>query len=161
MNQESFVALVIENESECPPEVLSFCKHALDTGKFTEVEYNLNSRNSLPMDMEAQLLRADAIVVKSKWLYKDQLEKFVEAFATSLIHKRYSFFIWHFLDDCNRWWNMEDVKDITRPARFRQYLHQIVGFHNVYSIHGKQIWHMFNKQGGGFVAYREKEGDHV
>lgn len=149
------IALVIENESECPPEVLSFCQHALNTGKFAEVEYCLDCRHLIPADIEDAILRADAIVVKSKWLYKDQLEQFVEAFSTVLIHKKYHFFIWHFLDDCNRWWNLEDIKDFTSPNIFREKLKQVVGFHYVYSIQGKRIWRMFNKEGGGFVAHRE------
>jgi hypothetical protein len=147
--------LVIENENEVPLEVLDLCRHGLSTGKFAEVEYWTNARNTTPADMNTALLKADAIMLKSKFLYKDQLEQFLHVFANILSHKPYSFFVWHFEPMANAWVRGEDVENFTDLNKALKDLREIVRRHRVYSIHGKGFWMMHNFENGGFVAQKE------
>ena len=149
--------LVIENEDMVPPEVRDFCNHGLKTGRFTEVEYNLNSRHSKMSDMQPQILNADAIVVKSNWLYKDQLEPFIHGFARALTHKRYNFYIWDFTVTINQWAEGHDVKDFANPKAIVNSLRELVVKHNVYSITGKKIYHVTNAPDGRFREERANQ----
>lgn len=149
--------LVIENENEMPPEVKDFCTWGLKTGKFTEVEYNLNSRHSKLSDMQPQIMKADAIVVKSNWLYKDQLEPFIHGFARALTHKRYNFYIWDFIVTINQWAEGHDVKDFANAKAVVASLRELVVKHNVYSITGKKIYLVTNAPNGRFKEERANQ----
>lgn len=149
--------LVIENEDQAPPEVMDFCEHGLNTTKFSEVQYSLNSRHKKLTDMQAQIMWADAIVVKSNWLYKDQLEPFIHAFGRALNHKRYNFYIWDFTVTLNQWVEGYDTQDFANWKAVLNSLRELVQKHNLYSITGKKIYYVTNATDGRFKEERTNQ----
>lgn len=148
------IALVIENESEVPQEVHDFCQSGLATKLFQEVEYNINSRNQSLEDLAGPINRCDCIIVRSSWMYKDQLEQFVKYFAWVVNDRQYTFYIWDICPIANKWYKNMGIAGFSDTPNFLANLRRLICYHRVISIENGKFYSMFNHPDGYFESIK-------
>ncbi len=160
MKLHNLRALVIENHSEPTNTVRDFCTNALGDHMFRRVEYWCNALHDTLELMMIGLLKSDAIVIQSQWLYKDQLEMFVNALVNhpELQKKQFVFFIWHLLNTANDWVKGKGVSDFEDLPAFLENLKVLVARHQVYSVSGMTPHIMFNHNNGSFTSLKAHMG---
>lgn len=95
-------ALIIENEFTIPKELKGFIKD--NKQLFGTVMEEVACLHRPLEDIARFIIKADAILASSTWMYKDQLEMFVEAFVTQKFGKPYKFYLHPgFCDQLNKW----------------------------------------------------------
>jgi hypothetical protein len=106
-------ALIIENEFDVDHSIKAFLK---DNPKlFSEVEEQIFCKDRPAEDLKSSILKADAIIVASTWMYKDQLEEYLNSFLHPKFPKKLKFFIHSFTRTINEWghgyefWNEKDL----------------------------------------------------
>lgn len=95
-------ALVIENEWEVPGEIRGFVKDNPQLFQEDEVNYQTSCRTRAPASLAKDIMEAEAIIVMSTFLYKDQLEEFVKAFAGGALGKK-KFYIYSVMPKLYDW----------------------------------------------------------
>ncbi len=95
-------ALVIENEFIVPSEIKTFTE--VNKGMFSVIDIEIACKHR-PFEELAQIVfEHNAIIIRTDFYYKAQLEQFAEAFAVGFFHKKeYSFFLFNpvsFFNDC-------------------------------------------------------------
>lgn len=94
-------ALIIENEYELDESIQAFLKDFPDL--FEEVQEELFCLQRGKEELLPYILESDAIIVASTWMYKGQLEEFIDAFLDKRFPKKISFFIHNFVHSVNEW----------------------------------------------------------
>jgi hypothetical protein len=95
-------AIIIENEYEVPGEIRGFIKD--HPGLFSDVNEQCWCKDRDMRDVGRFIVDRDAVIVMSTFMYKWQLEQFVQAFAQGpFSEKEYKFFIFHFVMKLNDW----------------------------------------------------------
>lgn len=99
-------ALIIENEIHLDISIQAFLN---DNPKlFTEIDEQLYCLNRSMKSLLPHVMDADAIVVASTWMYKDQLLEYLEAFTNKFFTKKLSFYVYSFIRTLNEWGNSEE-----------------------------------------------------
>lgn len=95
-------ALIIENEYDIPEELREFLKDNPDL--FSSVDEQIACRHRPLQDLGRHIAEADAIIVMSTFMYTDQLEQMVQAFAKGPFSgKDFKFYIYRFMNHLNGW----------------------------------------------------------
>jgi hypothetical protein len=137
---EGLKALIIENEYEIPGEIKGFLKD--NPHLFAEVKEELFCKERPLRDVARSLIDRDAIIVMSTFIYKWQIEEYIQAFAQGpLSHKPYKFFIFDFINDINEWNEKREDGSFNLSESFNYlevnmvYLKRFVKQGRVFSIH--------------------------
>lgn len=99
--------LIIENEWDADISIKAFLN---DNPKlFSTVKEQLHSIHMEPRSMLPLILESDAIIVASTWMYKNQLDDYLNAFLNPKFPKKIKFFIHAFVDKLNDWGNYKET----------------------------------------------------
>lgn len=93
--------LVIENEFTVDESVQAFLKD--NPTLFTEVDEQLYCLQRGLEEMKHYILENDAIIVASTFMYKDQLEDYLDAFLNPKFPKKMTFYIHGLIRKLNGW----------------------------------------------------------
>lgn len=96
-------ALIIENEYEVDERIQAFLKD--NPSLFESVQEELYCLHRSHEGLFQEIMKNDAILVASTWMYKDQLETFLEAFNNPQLTKTFHFYIFDILRTLNEWNN--------------------------------------------------------
>ena len=131
-------AVIIENQFQIPEEVLRFIN--ANPGLFSEVNEQIACSHRPFEDIARFVIDADALILKSSFMNKPQLEKFVEAFANGVFSKKeYKFFIYDSLAQFNNWIKNghENFKD---SDKFNESLIKLITEREVYWFDEKCLY---------------------
>lgn len=98
-------AVIIENEYDVPNELQAFIDENKDL--FTEVDIQLFCKERPLQDIARFVIPANAVIVMSTFMYKDQLEEFVRAFASGALGTK-KFYIYYFTRQLNEWLELSE-----------------------------------------------------
>lgn len=94
-------AIIIENEYTLDERIEAFLKD--NPNLFESVQEELYCLHRSPEGLFQEIMKNDAIIVASTWMYKDQLETFLEAFNNPQLTKTFNFYISDVLMTLNDW----------------------------------------------------------
>lgn len=94
-------AIIIENEYDVDERIQAFLKD--NPSLFESVQEELYCLHRSPEGLFQEVMKNDAIIVASTWMYKDQLETFLKAFNNPQLTKTFSFYISDVLRTLNEW----------------------------------------------------------
>lgn len=94
-------AIIIENELVVDMSIQAFVKD--NKKQFVSIQEELYCLQRDKADLLPEILKNDAIIVASTWMYKDQLEEFLDAFLDQRFPKKMIFFVHRFVRTLNSW----------------------------------------------------------
>lgn len=131
--------VIIENEYDVPEELQAFIDENPDT--LGEIDLQIGARYRPVEDLAQYILQADAVALSSTFLYKDQLENFVKAFAVGpLSHRPLKFYVYSVTYRMNEWNEKREDGSYLNEFQFDDMdtfinnLKRLLQVHEVYSI---------------------------
>lgn len=94
-------ALIIENEYVPDESILAFIKDNPD--EFESVQEELYCLHRSEKELLGYILKNDAVIVASTWMYKDQLRTFLKGLNDPKFPKKISFYVHRFVRTLNEW----------------------------------------------------------
>jgi hypothetical protein len=94
-------AIIIENEYNVDERIEAFLKD--NPSLFESVQEELYCLHRSPEELFQEIMKNDAIIVASTWVYKDQLETFLKSFNNPQLTKTFHFYISDILRTLNEW----------------------------------------------------------
>jgi len=124
-------AIIIENETEIPKELRFFVEQ--NNTLFESVDEQVMCIHRDIRDVARFILKADAVIIMSTFIYKSQLERYVEEFTIgSFAYKNFTFFIYEPLMQFNYW--LKNGGSFEQTGYFLSNLITLIKTHKVYSI---------------------------
>ncbi len=94
-------AIIIENEYEVENCIKALLKDNPDL--FESVQEELYCLHRPAESLLPEVLKNDAIIVASTWMYKDQVEEFIDGFLKPEFPKKMKIFLHYFTNELNSW----------------------------------------------------------
>lgn len=148
--------VIIENEYDMPEEIQAFIDD--NPGVLGEIDLQIGSRHRPVRDLGKSIVQADAVALASTFMYKDQLEAFVTAFAVGPLSERpLKFYVYQLTYRMNEWTAKQEdgsFKDsflFNHIEEFAANLRRLVKLHEVYSIESDSEGE-YDRPGFGILA---------
>lgn len=124
--------LIIENQYDVDPEIHGFVRDNREL--FSKVTEMINAHNRDPEEVISKIVENEAIIVKSTFMDKEQLEQLTGVLA---LMRSKEIFIFRFEDQVKEWlsedfempWPFEDFE------KFKENIRECFKNHNVYSFY--------------------------
>lgn len=114
-------AIIIENEYEVDERIQAFLKD--NSLLFESIQEELYCLHRSPEGLFQEIMKNDAIIVASTWMYKDQLEQFLIGFNNPQLTKTFNFYISDVLRTLNEW---NDPQDWKREPELIKLIHNLL-----------------------------------
>lgn len=124
-------ALIIENERSIEYSVKAFLKDNPDL--FEDVDDEMYCLDRQTEDLLPKILASDALIVSSTWLYKDQLNDYLDAFLNPKFPKKMKFYIHQFTWQVNDW-QYNDSTFMREPELFQKIKGILAAGHTIYDF---------------------------
>lgn len=121
--------LIIENEYDIDPQIKAFLKD--NPNLFEAVSKQTFALHRKLEDLREHIMKTDSILVASTWMYKDQLEEYLDLFANPKFPKKLKFFIHSFVNKLNSW-KYDEVRSLREPHLFDKVVKVIKNGHEMF-----------------------------
>lgn len=134
--------LIIENEYEVDGYIQCFLKD--NPRLFESIQEELYCLHRGTESLLPEVLKNDAIIVSSTWMYKDQLDEFLDAFLNPKFPKKMIFFVHWITRTINEWkndsiWTTESQDRFNKIKKLIQSGNTIYDFSEDYDYKGPKI----------------------
>lgn len=119
---------IIENEYKLEEALSKFRSWSIDIGLFSDIEIQYSSLNMGMEMLVDDIIKADAIIVQSTWMYIDQLEEYVEAFLSGKLGKKEFYIVGGYENHFTN--NFDEF-----PSELVTLINQLCETYNVYEVY--------------------------